>query len=126
MCFFLSVPFRCRSRRKDDTTDRARCSLSPGKVSQKSVATLDIEVLAERNQERAHRLEAILNAGTIPTYIEEPQDILHNFLEHVSQKQLQQSLSGISVQPNALVLPQNSDTSLDCETTFHPVPSSLP
>ena len=123
---FVTVLLRSRSMGKADVATSAPCSQSPGKFSQKSIDTLDIEVLAERNQERAYRLESILNAGTSPAFCEDPQDIVHKFLEDVSHRQLQQSLPVTSIPPNVFVLRQNSETSLNCETTFQSVPSSVP
>ena len=113
------------STKKADATNSARCSQSPGKFSQKSIATLGIEALAECNQERADRIRSILNAQTSPSFCEDPEQILQSFLEGVSHRQLQQSLPGTTVPHNELAHRQSSETSLNCETAFQPVPFSV-
>ena len=96
---------------------------SAGGQSQFSVTTFDVDSMAMRNDERARRLDAILNAGTsgstsvshpqrrnqhIPVqhHQEDPQTILHNFLRRTNR--------GVSRQ---------SEHSLDCETDFQRISS---
>lgn len=117
-----------RPRRKTNLAGlSAPRPLSPGSFSQQSVATLDIDILAARNEERARRLESILNAGSSQALHEDPQDILHNFMERDQHKQLQQITPGVGTSPHSVLLPsRSSETSLDCETLFQPLPSSVP
>lgn len=122
---FVTDHLRSRSTREADATNSACCSQSPGSFSQRSVATLGIGALARCNQERAERIRTILNAQTSPSFCEDPEQILQSFLEGVSHRQLQQSLPGKTVPPNELAHRQSSETSLNCETAFQPIPSSV-
>lgn len=52
----------------------------PTGASNYTIATLDIDSLANRNEERARRLDAILNANDRDSQRNDPQAILDNFL----------------------------------------------
>lgn len=78
-----------------------------------SVATLDIDSMARRNEERMHRLDAILNASAGNT--QNPRTILDNFLKRTDESQTFSGMKGGSRQ---------SERSLECETNFHPIPSA--
>ena len=98
---------------------------SPGGQSQFSVTTFDVDSMAMRNDERARRLDAILNAGTSGTINrlpqrgghqhlknhrqEDPQTILHDFLRKTDHGR-----GGGSRQ---------SERSLDCETDYQRISS---
>ena len=90
---------------------------SAGGQSQFSVTTFDVDSMAVRNDERARRLDAILNAGSNDTshsqgarrhlhQQQDPQTILHEFLRRTDR--------GTSRQ---------SEHSLDCETDFQRISS---
>ena len=81
---------------------------SAGGQSQFSVATFDVDSMAVRNDERARRLDAILNAGSIDARQppQDPQVVLHDFLQRTGR--------GASRQ---------SEYSLDCETDFQRISS---
>ena len=100
---------------------------SPGSQSQFSVTTFDVDSMAMRNDERARRLDAILNAGTsggasvnhLPQRggegqqqrfknLQDPQAILHDFLRRTDRR------GGGSRQ---------SERSLDCETDYQRISS---
>ena len=107
---------------------------SPGGQSQFSVTTFDVDSMAMRNDERARRLDAILNAGTsggsgstnhlphrrggggvqgqqrFKTHQEDPQTILHDFLRKTDHG----GRGGGSRQ---------SERSLDCETDYQRISS---
>ena len=78
-----------------------------------SVATLDIDSMARRNEERMRRLDAILNASAGST--QNPRTILDNFLKRTDKSQTFSDMKGGSRQ---------SERSLECETNFHPIPSA--
>lgn len=103
---------------------------SAGGLSQFSVTTFDVDSIAMRNDERARRLDAILNAGTshggsgvshphpgpsergsecrrVQNLREDPQTILHDFLRRRDR-------GGGSRQ---------SERSLDCETEYQTISS---
>ena len=122
---FVTDLLRSRSTRKADATNSARCSHSPVKFSQGSVATLGIEALAECNQERADRIQSILNAQTSPSFCQAPEEILQSFLEGVSHRHPRQFFPGTTVPLNEVAHRQSSETSLNCETAFQPVPSTV-
>ena len=108
---------------------------SPGGQSQFSVTTFDVDSMAMRNDERARRLDAILNAGTsgssgstnhlpqrrgrggvqgqqrFKTHQEDPQTILHDFLRRTDHGG---GRGGGSRQ---------SERSLDCETDYQRISS---
>lgn len=87
---------------------------SAGGQSEFSVATLDIDSMARRNEERMRRLDAILNASAGNT--QNPQTILDNFLKRRTDKSHTFSdMKGGS---------RRSERSLECETNFHPIPSA--
>ena len=112
---------------------RGRRVPSPGGQSQFSVTTFDVDSMAMRNDERARRLDAILNAGTsgngkstnhllqrrgegggggdkqrFKSHQEDPQTILHDFLRRTDHR------GGGSRQ---------SERSLDCETDYQRISS---
>ena len=98
---------------------------SPGSQSQFSVTTFDVDSMAMRNDERARRLDAILNAGTSGNVNhlprgggrqhlknhrqDDPQTILHDFLRKTDHRR-----GGGSRQ---------SERSLDCETDYQRISS---
>ncbi len=91
---------------------------SPGSQSQFSVATIDVDSLARRNEERQRRLDAILNASCQPAGRSEhhaPQAILHDFLRRTDRD------------GHALIKSSSrqSEQAMDCETGFHPIASEL-
>jgi centrosome and spindle pole-associated protein 1 len=76
-----------------------------------TVNTMDIDGLAARNQERAKRLEAILNARQVDQdqSQQDHRGILTSFMEGLDRKHRHR------------VDHVNSETSLDCDTVFHPL-----
>lgn len=82
---------------------------SPGAFSQFSVLTVDMDSIARKNAERERRLEAILNASNRPGNSSNPQAVLHSFLRRTDRGDA--LTKGCS---------QQSERSLDCETSFHP------
>ena len=83
----------------------------PSGQSSFTVDTLDINGLAARNEDRARRLEAILNARHDNQH-QDHRAILDNFMGS-----LRTGSNGRGHQMSA-----NSDVSLDCDTVFQPLP----
>ena len=77
---------------------------SAGTRSQFSVATVEVDRMARRNEERGRRLDAILNADAR----EGRQTVIHNFLKQTDRTYARRL----------------SEESLDCETGFHPINSA--
>ena len=114
---------------------------SVGGQSQFSIATLDVDSMARRNEERMQRLENILNMQSRDSRT--PQTILSDFLARNSRARdtTQGNISHHppSMQPSSFhstqrVKDRNTDFTsdsrlsqeLDCETGYHPVAASTP
>ena len=88
----------------------------PSGQSLYTINTLDIDTLATRNEERARRLEAILNANDRGTRDANPRSVLDNFMKTRNTTKNE----GIP----CLLTNNGSETSLDCETTFQTLSSN--
>lgn len=86
---------------------------SPGTQSQFSISTFDVDNMAQRNEERKRRLDAILHASD---RTRRPQSILQDFLQRTSHAP--------SHHPTQTSISRESEKSLECETGFHPLTSA--
>ena len=89
----------------------------PSDQSLYTINTLDIDTLATRNEERARRLEAILNANDRGTRDANPRSVLDNFMKTRNTTKRNEGI------PYSLTN-NGSETSLDCETTFQTLSSN--
>lgn len=110
---------------------------SVGGQSQFSIATLDVDSMARRNEERMQRLENILNRQSRDSRT--PQTILSDFLARNSRArdatQSNNTHPAPSMQPSSFYSTQRvkdrntdftSESRPDCETGYHPVAASTP
>lgn len=92
---------------------------SAGGQSQFSVTTLDVDSMAVRNDERARRLEAILNAGSNDERQQQPRGTQH----HLHQQQNPQAILHDFLRRTDGGASRQSEHSLDCETDFQRISS---
>lgn len=96
------------------------CPKSPSGHSQLSITTTDIDNLTLRNEERARRLESILNANSSTRVNQQdPQMILQNFLDRRNSREQTRSNRAAGV-----LASRASEISLEADTIFTPLPSS--